>query len=160
MASKKLSALKQTLLLRAFAFLRIPMIAWVRPVVLHLDSERAEVRVPLFRHTKNHLGSMYFGVLATGADCAVGIHAMHVMRELLPKPLHMSFKSFHAEFHRRAEGDVVFVCPEGRLIRSKVEEAIRTKERVSFPVKAAAHVGGTSTDPVATFTLELSLKKK
>ncbi|NUM88064.1 MAG: DUF4442 domain-containing protein [Bdellovibrionales bacterium] len=160
MGSKKLSLLKQTLLLRAFALLRIPMIAWVRPTVLQLDADRAVVRVPLFRHTRNHLRSMYFGALATGADCAVGLHAMHVMREILPKPLHFSFKSFQAEFHRRAEDDVIFVCHEGRLIREKVEEAARTKERVSFPVKATAHVGSASSEPVASFVLELSLKKK
>ncbi len=158
--ANKLDLLKHTFLLRAFSFLRIPMIAWVRPTVLQMDSERAEIRVPLFRHTRNHLGSMYFGALATGADCAVGVHALHVMRELLPKPLHLSFKSFRAEFHQRAEGDVTFVCPDGKLIREKVEEAIRTKQRVTFPVNATAHVGATSAPPVASFVLELSLKKK
>ena len=37
--------------------------------------------MPLRRRTKNHLGSMYFGVLAVGADITGGFLAMEPIQE-------------------------------------------------------------------------------
>lgn len=65
-------AARATLGLRLFGLLRIPMLFYVRPRVTEISPERITVRIPLRRRTKNHHGSMYFGALGVGADCAAG----------------------------------------------------------------------------------------
>ena len=75
-----LERLKQTVGMRLFGWLKIPLLASVRPSVVELSETRCVVRIPLRRWTRNHLGSMYFGALAIGADCAGGLLAMDAIR--------------------------------------------------------------------------------
>ena len=73
---KTLSRLKATAQLWAFGILKIPVLFFLKPRVLQVDIEKTEVMIKLNRKTKNHLGSMYFGVLAAGADVAGGLLAL------------------------------------------------------------------------------------
>jgi acyl-coenzyme A thioesterase PaaI-like protein len=68
-----------TLKLWAFGWLKVPMIAWVRPKVIELNDERSVIKIALTRRTKNHLNSLYFGALCVGADVTGGIHMMHFL---------------------------------------------------------------------------------
>jgi hypothetical protein len=71
------------------------------------------------------------------------------------------FKDFHAEFLKRAEGDVHFTCTQGAEIRALVARTIASGERESLPVQVIATVPKKLGDePVAKFVLTLSLKKK
>ena len=96
---------RETLSLRLFGLTRIPLLFYVGVSVTEVSPERMVVRIPLRRRTKNHLGSMYFGALCIGADCAPGAFAMYLIRQQ-PERISMVFKDFHAEFLKRAEGDV------------------------------------------------------
>jgi hypothetical protein len=151
---------KQTWGMRLFAWWKIPLLAAARPVVEELSDERCVVRIALRRKTKNHLGSMYFGALAIGADCAGGLIAVEQIRRRKAK-VSLVFKSFQAQFLKRPEGDVWFVCEEGAKIRAQVERALAGEDRVTEPVAitASAKLPDGSLEPVATFVLELSLKK-
>lgn len=135
------------------------MLLYVRPSVMELSTERVVVRIPLRRRTKNHLGSMYFGALSVGADCSVGVLAMHLV-EQQPENIAMIFKNFSAEFHRRAEGDVDFCCNQGHEIANLVVQAAASGERVELAIHVIATVPEQSGDPVATFKLTLSMKKQ
>lgn len=135
------------------------MLLYVRPSVMELSTERVVVRIPLRRRTKNHLGSMYFGALSVGADCSVGVLAMHLV-EQQPENIAMIFKNFSAEFHRRAEGDVDFCCHQGHEIANLVAQAAASGERVELAIHVIATVPEQSGDPVATFKLTLSMKKQ
>ena len=98
------SLLVETWKLRAFAWARIPLIAWVRPSVVALDDTRAVVRIPHGRRTRNHLGSMYFGALAIGADLAGGLVAMREidrLRRAGGPSVSLVFKDVRGEFLRR-----------------------------------------------------------
>jgi hypothetical protein len=55
---------------------------------------------------------------------------------------------------------VVFRSRDGAKIRAAVEEADRTGERVTLPVEVTATVEKYGEEPVARFTLGLSLKRK
>jgi hypothetical protein len=163
--------LAETVLLRLIGIGRIPFLLALRPRVLHFDDERCAVLAPLSYLTRNHVGSMYFGALVTGADCAGGLHAAKAIfgswsswrsptassnRDVVP-----IFKTLHAEFHKLADGDVLFECRDGLAVRDAVERAGRTGERVTLPVTVRATVPDRhGADPVATFALELSLKRK
>lgn len=153
-------SVRETAILRLFGFAKIPMLFLASPRVVELTNERAEVVIPLNRMTRNHLHSMYFGVLAIGADCAGGVIAMKLIEESGEK-VSLIFGEFHAKFLKRAEGDVHFVCDDGPAIRELVARAIATGERQNLPVKVVAKVPSKNGDePVAEFTLLLSLKKR
>ncbi|MFH2219173.1 MAG: DUF4442 domain-containing protein [Pseudomonadota bacterium] len=149
-----------TLVLRYFGFFKIPLLFFARPSVVELSDDRVVVRIPLRRRTKNHLGSMYFGALAIGADCAAGLIAMKFI-QMSGRKISLIFKSLNAEFLKRAEGDVNFTCTQGREISSLVDAAVRSTERVETPVDVIATVPAKfGEEPVARFTLMLSLKQK
>lgn len=149
-----------TFLLRYLSFLKIPLLFFVRPTVVELTDDRVIVRVPLSRKTRNHLRSMYFGALAIGADCAAGLIAMKLIRKR-SQNISLVFKSMNAEFLKRAEGDVYFICDQGREVANLVTAAVQSTARVECPVNIVAKVPEKlAEEPVARFTLVLSLKKK
>jgi acyl-coenzyme A thioesterase PaaI-like protein len=148
---------RATIALRLFGLTRIPMLAYVRPTVVEISMHRVVVRIPLRRRTRNHLGSMYFGALSVGADCAAGALAMHLI-EQQPEPISLVFKDFNAEFLKRAEGDVEFCCRQGQEIAELVARAAASDERVERQVEVIATAPSLSDEPVAKFRLTLSLK--
>ena len=152
-------SIKNTLFVKYFGFTKVPLIFYVNPSVVRLDDEICEVKIPLNRRTKNHLNSMYFGVLATGADLAGGLVAMNEI-VISKKNILLSFKDFHADFLKRAEGDVHFVCDQVAELKKFVKTVSETDERQNFKVQINAIVPSKGPELVATFTLTLSLKRK
>jgi acyl-coenzyme A thioesterase PaaI-like protein len=150
---------RETLSLRLFGLTKIPLLFYVGVSVSEILPERMVIRIPLRRRTKNHLGSMYFGALCIGADCAPGAFAMHLIRQQ-PARISMVFKDFQAEFLKRAEGDVDFICDQGKEISELVALAAASDERVERHVEVIATVPSLSDEPVAKFKLTLSLKKR
>lgn len=151
---------KETAVVRLLGLTQIPLLFFVGPRVLRLDDEGCEVKIPLGYRTKNHLGSMYFGVLAAGADLAGGLNAAFTIRRRHPR-VQLVFKDFKAEFLKRADGDVHFTCRDGRKINETVALADETGERYTIPVEIVATVPKKYGDePVARFTLGLSLKRR
>jgi hypothetical protein len=129
--------------------------------VVELTEARCVVRIPLRRWTKNHLGSMYFGALAIGADCAGGLLAMDQIKRS-GQPVSLVFKAFQATFLKRPEADVYFICEEGAAIRDQVRRTLASGERLTEPmhIQAAVKLPDGTFEPVAEFTLELSLKRR
>lgn len=149
-----------TIQLRALGLLKIPMLYFITPSVIELTEEKCVVKVPLRRRTSNHLGSMYFGALACGADCAGGLIAWKLI-EKNGNRVNLIFKDFHAEYLKRAEGDVFFTCVEGKAIQELVARTLQSTERENLAVHITATTPKQSGDePVARFTLTLSLKTK
>ncbi|WP_243324440.1 DUF4442 domain-containing protein [Geothrix sp. SG200] len=159
--SPRFERLKQTFGMRLFGWLKIPLLASVRPSVVELTDARCVVRIPLRRWTKNHLGSMYFGALAIGADCAGGLLAMDQIKRS-GQEVSLVFKAFQATFLKRPESNVYFICDEGAAIRDQVRRALASEGRITEPmhIQAAVKLPDGTFEPVAEFTLELSLKRK
>ncbi len=157
----RLERLRQTIGMRLFGWLKIPLLASVRPSVVELSETRCVIKVPLRRWSKNHLGSMYFGALAIGADCAGGLLAMDQIKRS-GGGVSLVFKAFQAQFLKRPESDVYFICEEGQAIRDQVRRALASEERITEPmhIQAAVKLPDGSFEPVAEFTLELSLKRR
>lgn len=151
---------RDTALIRLFGLTKVPLLFWLRPKVVELSDKRCSILIPLNRRTKNHLNSMYFGVLACGADAAGGLSAMkHIMQS--GKKVSLAFKEFNAKFLKRAEGDVLFNCEQGEEISAFVEKVLASDERQNMPVKIIATCPSIDEhEPVAEFELVLSLKKK
>ncbi|MGE3317887.1 MAG: PaaI family thioesterase [Candidatus Berkiella sp.] len=154
------TAWNATLKLWVFGWLKVPMIAWVRPKVLELNNQRALIKIALSRRTKNHLRSMYFGALCVGADVTGGIHMMHFLNHQMSK-LSFVFKDFTADFLKRPEADVVFICNDGPVIEATLNKAKLSKERENALINIIATTPSLSGDEaVARFTLTLSVKFK
>lgn len=135
--------------------LKIPMIGFVRPRIMEMDDQKVKIRIRLSRRTRNHLGSIYFGALAVGADLAGAIHSVYFTGG---KEMSMAFKSMQAEFVKRAEGDVFFESKDGKLISQTIEESRQTRERVNRMVEVTAkNIKG---ELVAHFKMEISIKMK
>lgn len=143
-----------------FGFFKIPLIGFVKPKLLELTDKRMVVKIRLRRKTKNHLGSMYFGSLAIGADLAGAFQSFYIADKMKAK-LSIVFKNFEASFLKRPEGDVYFISDEGLIIQAMVEETIKSKERVTKNINISAVIGyPDSPEVVSEFVLGLSVKDK
>jgi hypothetical protein len=135
------------------------MIWYCRPKVIEHTDEKIEIKIPLKRKTKNHLGSMYFGVLAVGADITGGFLAMDPIQESGRK-INLIFKDFKADFLKRPEGDVHFTCNDGLAVKELVDRVSKSSDRHNFKLSIEATVPSISSEVVAKFELTLSLKDK
>ncbi|MFD2178090.1 PaaI family thioesterase [Veronia pacifica] len=137
---------------------KIPLISFCKAKLIYLDDQRVEIKIPLKRKTKNHLSSMYLGALAVGADIAGGYLAYYKTSQDNRK-VSLAFKSMRADFLKRPEDDVVFICDQGTLIEEMLEETFRTGERVNKEVKVTAICPSLhGQEPMANLYLTLSLK--
>jgi acyl-coenzyme A thioesterase PaaI-like protein len=156
----RLGLIRETLALRLWAFSKIRLIAYVRPRVVDLTDGRCEIALPLSRRTRNHLRSMYFGALCTGADAAAALIGLKASEKAGGR-VAVIFKDMRAEFFKRAEADVHFSCEQGREISELIAKADVSGERQNLPVHVVATVPKLfGSDPVARFTLTLSVKRR
>lgn len=153
--TKTVSLRKMNWLLFLMGVVQIPLIGFVKPKLIEINDEVVKVKIKLRRRTKNHLKSMYFGALAVGADIAAGIHVFY-FSETKGVKTSFAFKGMKADFIKRAESDVTFVCEEGKLIQSLLQQSIEKKERINQTVMVQAI--DNQNEVVATFEMIVSLK--
>lgn len=141
-----------------FSHFQVPLIGHLKPKIISLDDKKIVVKLPLTRRSKNHLHSMYFGALAVGADVAGGLHGFyHAQQEKVNVSL--VFKSFEAQFLKRPESDVYFICNMGDTVKAMIVESRQTGERINKMLDIQAFINYLDEpEAVAHFKLELSLK--
>ena len=141
-----------------FGHFQVPLIGHLKPKLIALDEQKIVAKIALRRRSKNHLNSMYFGALAVGADLAGGLHSFYHAKRANLK-VSVAFKSFQAQFLRRPESDVYFVCEEGNRVKEMLLESKKSGERVNKPIQIRAFTDYLKNpEEVATFSLELSVK--
>lgn len=143
--------------LQQFVCEKVPMIGLAGLEIMTLDDNECVVKIPFKPENRNHVNSMYFGALSVGADGAGGLLAQY---QIIKNGLNTTllFKDFKANFLKRPEGDVYFVCKEGQKVKGMLDKVAQTGERVSEPVHVDAFVGSPGDVKVAEFELTLSLK--
>ena len=141
-----------------FGRFKVPMIGYLKPKLLVITDQEIVIRLRLNRRSKNHLHSMYFGALAVGADLAGGLHGFyHAKRAKVNASI--AFKSFQAQFLKRPESDVYFVCNQGDVVKGMIIDSQKTNERMNKPIDVIAYTHyPEKPEEVARFRLELSLK--
>lgn len=150
--------LKTTAWVNLFGLLKIPLILFISPRVIRLDEKVCEIKVPLNYRTKNHLGSMYFGALAIGADLSGALIGMKEIQKS-KKKVSLVFKDMRGNFLKRATEDIIFYCDQVAEVKNLVAEAIEKKERVEMEIPITAKMAK-SGDLAAKFVLTLSLKAR
>lgn len=156
----KLQNFKINLFLFLYAWSKIPLIGFCGARVIEVSDQRTVLKVPLGFRTKNHLGAMYFGALAIGSELCIAMLAVKKIQESGLK-IDFLFKDYKAEFLKRAEGDVHFICEEVQVVVAQINEAKNSSERINRTMTAYAIVPAISrTDKIATFELTLSVKNR
>lgn len=143
-----------------FSLKHIPLLFFCGPKIIVCNEKTLQVKIKLNWLTKNHLNSMYFGTLSIGADISAGFGAFYLINQKKYK-INIIFKDFSASFLKRAHENVVFVCNQLKDIENLIEKANKSAERQHLPVKITAYEQSEiNHNPVATFSLTLSVKKK
>jgi acyl-coenzyme A thioesterase PaaI-like protein len=149
---------KANLRFKLVGLFQIRMIGFVKAKLVEFSDEKTVVKIPLGRNTRNHLGSMYFGALATGAD-VTGAWIAFDMLAKVKKPVSIVFKESRAEFFKRADGDVYFTCVDGEKVAQAFNDTIADGERKNTDIEVIATVPSKYNDePVAKFNMTLSMR--
>ncbi len=155
-----MASFKTNLFLSLYAWAKIPLIGFCTPRVIEASNQRTVLKIPLGYRTKNHLGAMYFGALAIGSELSIAMLAVKLIGESGEK-IDFLFKDYKANFLKRAEGDVHFICEEAQVVVDQINEAKTSTERINRTMTAYAIVPSISeTEKIATFELTLSVKKR
>lgn len=152
---------KATLKVRAWSFINVWFLFLARPAILELSRDRCVVRVPLNWITRRRdIHAMYLGTLCMGADVAAGLIAFDIVAREKTN-VSFIFKDLKANFLKRAEGDVVFTNNDGPVVQELIRRTLATGERQEATVHVTATVPKKlGEEPVATFELTLSLKRR
>lgn len=154
-----LQTLKLTALVNGISLLKIPLLAFVSPRVLVASENQTVVKVNLDWRTRNHLGVMYFGSLAMGAELSIALKAVEKIQQSGER-IDFLFKNFKCEFHKRADGDVHFVCDEADKVANLIQRALETEDRLEGTFKGSAIVPSKGPDAVMSYELTLSVKHR
>lgn len=145
---------KANLMLKAFALTKIPLLFATGAKVKTITDSKCVIEIPYRKIVKNHLGSIYFGAIAIGADACVGLLAFSKIKDS-KQPIDLIFKSFSCQFLKRAHGPTFFICEAGTEIDELISKTIQTGERAHKVIQGRAETQG---EIIAEFQLELSLK--
>ena len=155
-----LQSLKINTFVRLYTFFKIPLLFLASPKILSFEPAKTILKIPLYFMTKNHLGSMYFGALCMGGEAAVAIQALKTIQDG-KVAIDFVFKDFQAQFLKRAEADVHFICEQGDELKKMAIEAANTDERISRKFRSYGICPSISpTEVVAEFEVTLSLKRR
>lgn len=144
--------------IRTISLFKVPLLGICRPQVIELSEKRAVVQLPHEFLTKNHLGSMYFGALAMGAELSIALKLLARMRDE-KLPVSFIFKDFSCEFLKRAEEDVQFITNDVNKINQLIDEALQTGERVNGSFEGLAVGLHNPEEPLMRYKLTVSIKK-
>lgn len=149
---------KNTVSIRAWSLMKVPLINMMRPCVEELSDERCSVLIPLGYWTKNHFKSLYISAQVTGADLCAGLLAMHHIKKKKAKAT-ILFKDLHADFKKRPDSDTLFTCKEGKEIRALISKALLSGKRENRTVTIQATCPKKYGETVLSeFQLTLSVK--
>lgn len=152
-------SLKMTAFINGLSLLKLPLLAFISPQVVTLTPEKTEIKVRSGWRVRNHLGSVYFGALAMGAELSIALKAIQEIQRSGRK-IDFIFKDFKAEFLRRGDGDVHFTCDEAAGVTALIQAAAESADRQERTFKGYATVPSKSADPIMTYELTLSVKRR
>lgn len=150
--------LKMTAYVNMASLLKLPLLAFCTPQVVRIDDERSEIKVRLDWRTQNHLNVMYFGALAMGAELSIALKAIQEIQKSKQR-IDFIFQDFDAQFLKRADNHVHFICDEADGVAELIEQAKNSTERFHRKFAGYAVVEG-SDEPVMKYHLTLSVKNR
>jgi hypothetical protein len=150
---------KLNFLLKLYAWFKLPLLAFANPTVIELNDSRSVIKLKLGYRTRNHLNVMYFGALSIAAELSIAVKAVTSIQASGQK-IDFIFKDFSAQFLKRCDGHVHFICDEVHLVQDLVNEAAKSPERREKTLKGYAVVPSKGPDVVMRYELTLSVKNR
>lgn len=156
-SESKVELKKLNRFIRSLSLVKVPLLGICSPKVLEMNEKRARIKLPFRFLTKNHLGSMYFGALAMGAELSIALRLLHRMQRD-KVPVSFIFKDFSCEFLKRAESDVHFVTEQVDAIDALIDLAASTNDRQNGTFEGYA-VSEKTGEKLMTYKLTISMKR-
>ena len=150
---------KLTAFINGISLLKLPLLAFTSPQVVALTDRQSIVKVRLGWRTRNHLGVMYFGALAMGAELSIALKAVEQIQKS-GKRIDFLFKDFSCEFLKRADGHVHFICDEADGVAELIQKAASSDERLERKFTGHAIVPSKGQDAIMKYTLTLTVKNR
>lgn len=122
-----------------------------------LTDTQCKTRVALNWMNKNPFKSIYFAVLAMAAELSTGALILR-KTGATGKKISTLVVGMNAEYYKKAVGKIVFVCDTSTELDRHIEQAIATKEGVSFTLVSKGF--DSKGDEVAKFEFQWSIKTK
>ncbi|MEK7358204.1 MAG: DUF4442 domain-containing protein [Bdellovibrionota bacterium] len=148
-----------TALINGMSLAKLPLLAFISPRVIKCTGAQSIVQVGLGFRTRNHLGVMYFGALAMGAELSIALKAVQEIQRAGQR-IDFLFKNFKCEFHKRADGDVQFICDEADKVTALILASAGSPERMEGTFKGRAIVPSKSQDSIMDYELTLTVKNR
>jgi len=140
-----------------FLFFKLPS-AWICGIrVQSIDDQKAIVTAKHQWINQNPFNSMYFAVLAMGAELSTGILVMKKIQDS-GKNISMLVTGTEGEFTKKARGRIRFICDEGKKIDNYINMALQSEEGVQFNLTSKAY--DETDELVCTFVFRWSIKKR
>lgn len=158
-ASLDVESLKMTALINGMSWAKLPLLAFISPRVIKCTGPQSIVQVGLGFRTRNHLGVMYFGALAMGAELSIALKAVQEIQRSGQR-IDFLFKNFKCEFHKRADGDVHFICDEAEKVAELIHESATSAERLERTFKGRAIVPSKGEESIMDYELTLTVKNR
>lgn len=158
-SSLDVESLKMTALINGMSLAKLPLLAFISPRVIKCTGSQSIVQVGLGFRTRNHLGVMYFGALAMGAELSIALKAVQEIQRTGQR-IDFLFKNFKCEFHKRADGDVQFICDEADAVADLIQRAASSPDRLEGTYKGRAIVPSKGQDSIMDYELTLTVKNR
>ncbi|UNY98713.1 DUF4442 domain-containing protein [Zhouia spongiae] len=143
--------------LNTFTLLKLPS-AWLCGVrVKEIDNSQCLVKVKHGWINQNPFKSMFWAVQGMAAEMTTGVLVMKQIKES-GRSVSMLVLNMNANFSKKAVGKVNFVCKDGHLVGSAIQQAIATGKGQTIWMKSVGV--DEKGDVVSTFNFEWTLKVK
>jgi len=140
-----------------FLLFKLPS-AWIAGIrVKEITDKKAVVTATHKWINQNPFQSIYFAVLAMGAELSTGILVMKKIQDS-GRNISMLVTHMEADFTKKARGKIRFICEDGDLIDEKIHKTIETGEGYTFDLHSRAF--DEKGDEVCHFTFQWSIKLK
>ncbi len=150
---------KMTAIVNGFSIFKIPLLAFCTPQVVEISEKKTIARIRLDWRTGNHLGVMYFGALSIGAELSIALKAIEKIDESKQR-IDFTFKDFKAEFLKRADDHVLFICEEADQVTALIESAKISGDRFEKTFNGFAALESAPAIPIVKHSLTLSVKNR
>ncbi len=149
--------IKHPVKFRMFLFFKLPSAFFSGVRLRDIDAKHIIVSVPYKWFSQNPFKSTYFACLAMAAEMSTGVMGLMQLHKRTPS-VSMLVVKLEAAYFKKAVSRTYFVCEDGELIQTAVDETIADGEARTVRAKSVGkNKGG---EIVAEFYITWSFKAK
>jgi len=139
-----------------FMLFRLPSLLFWGIRVKNMDNDHCQIHIPFNWRTKNPFKSIYFAALSGAAELSTGLLVQKNVFE--NGTFSMLVVESIANFHKKADTDIVFSCDQGREVNAFF--ATLDKPNASGTLLLTSVGRNKNNQIVAEFKFKWSLKRK